>query len=206
MIRCENSRHDLLGDHKMTLERHIMRILHAVLLALCVITGFAFVSGRLAYSQSIIGYDIQNAVEDGSFVGWDWNYNGTITSTGGSIVVTSPSGTVTAALANYTGGGGTLNDGHIGSEPDNTELFATAALPKITIYLDGTYAIQSINLESFSLYNAIPGNISQLNVAVGRRSANVLTTTTTDNGNNVSSSLINLGIFREFRGYQSCSI
>jgi hypothetical protein len=179
---------------QMKLERHIMKHTRAVLMALGVIVNFTFIGDHPAYSQQVlnlIGYDIQNAAESG-FGAWDHRYNGLITPTGSNLVVAFPNGKSTAVLALYTGGGGTLNDGQVGLAPGDTELFATAAQPVITLHLGNTYAIQSINLESFSLYNGIPGNITGVNLAVGGSSASFQPTTTTDDANNLSSSLIDL--------------
>jgi hypothetical protein len=117
-------------------------------------------------SLNVVGYDIQNAVTSGSFVEWYHTYYGSITPTGTITVTPPPGDLITATLANYSRGGGTLNDGAVGMNPNETELFATAAQPAITLYLDNTYTIQSINLESFSLYNVIPGNIRQVTVTI----------------------------------------
>ena len=141
----------------------------------------------------VVGYDIQNAVTSGSFVQWDHTYYGSITPTG-TITVTLPPGDVTTAtLATYSGGGGTLNDGSVGSSPNDTELFATAANPVITLYLDNTYTIQSLNLESFSLYNAIPGNIRRVTVTIDGSSVTLNTLRTQDDADNLYSSVLNIG-------------
>jgi hypothetical protein len=164
-------------------------------LLICAACSFVFVASQAVFAQGgiyVVGYDIQNAVTSGSFVQWYNTYSGIVTPTG-TMTVTLPDSVTTATLANYSGGRGTLNDGVVGIGPTDTELFATAAQPVITLYLDNTYTMQSINLESFSLYNVIPGNIYGVTVTINGNSEILGTSITIDNANNLCSSILDVG-------------
>ena len=63
----------------------------------------------------------------------------------------------------------------------------------ITLYLDNTYTILSIDLESFSLNNAIPGNISRVTITIDGTSATLNTLKTRDDTDNLYSSVLNIG-------------
>jgi hypothetical protein len=161
----------------------------------CAACSTFFVASPSLFAQGVVGvfgYDVKNAVTSDAFIEWGHTYYGSIVPTG-TINVTLPPGDVTTAtLANYSGGGGTLNDRAVGSAPGDTELFVTAAQPVITLYLDGTYTIQSLNLESFSLYNAIPGHIYGVTVTINGNSKALGTSTTIDNANNLCSSVLDV--------------
>jgi len=165
-------------------------------LSACTACFLVFLGPLSVFAQQqiyVVGYDIQNAVTSGSFVQWNHIYSGSIATTG-TTNITLPPGDVTAAtLASYSGGWGTLNDGAVGSFPNDTELFATAVQPVITLYLDNTYTIQSLNLESFSLYNSIPGNISRVTITINGISAALDTLRTQNDAANLYSSLLDVG-------------
>src|SRR4051812_21231599 len=75
---------------------------------------------------AIVRYDITNAIVSGSG-GWAHVYTGTITPTSGPET--------NYPVANYRGGGGTLNDGVIGTSVLDTQLFDVGARTVITLHL-----------------------------------------------------------------------
>ena len=137
--------------------------------AICI--SFCFWQITAAAAPVIItGYDIQDAVKSG-FGGWAHYYNGTITDKG-SVTAHGFTGTV----ADYASGKGTLNDGIVGTDKNNTQLFATDISPVITLYLDNTYLIENITLFSFVGTNSVPGNITGLDITVGGTTQTFATT------------------------------
>lgn len=129
---------------------------------------FSLIGGCLLLSNEstatvIAGYDVQNAALDGTFGVWSHTYTGTITVTGfGSV-----KNIWDYSLGNYTSGTGTLADGIVGLDTRESQLFVTAENPAITLYLDDTYLISQISLLNFPDGNAIPGNITGLDVTIG---------------------------------------
>ncbi len=127
--------------------------------------------GASASAQSVTGYDILDAAESG-FGGWAHVYNGTITNTG--------SGTANGFAfdrADYSGDGGTLNDGNLGTGAGDTQLFANSsdADPRITVFLDGLYELDDITLFSFDGGNTIPGRILGVDVTINGNTESFLT-------------------------------
>ena len=125
---------------------------------------------------TITSYDISDAVVSG-FGNWHHTYNGTITPTGQTIDG--------EAVAQYTGGSGTLNDGVLGTSPDDTQLFDNgpfdvgggSANPVITLFLSGSFTINSISIFGGDFtYNGIPGCMTGVTVGLGGGSAAVATT------------------------------
>ncbi len=120
-------------------------------------------------------YDILDAAESG-FGGWSHLYNGTITNTG--------SGTANGFAfdrADYSGGGGTLNDGLPGTGTGDTQLFANnnQANPRIRVNLNGDYCVQGLTLFSFDAGNSIPGTISGCDVTINGVTVSVTTSEVT---------------------------
>jgi len=118
--------------------------------------------GAGAAAQTIETYDIDDAALTG-FGGWSHVYNGSITNTG--------SGSANGFgfdRGDYSGGGGTLNDGFEGSSAQDTQLFANneSARPVITLNLDNQYFIEDLTLFSFDSGNSIPGRIRGFDVTI----------------------------------------
>ncbi len=126
-------------------------------------TGSIFSGVATAANIGVSSYNITNASPAG-FGGWNHFYNGTITNNSGT--------------SNYSGGSGTLNDGLIGTNEQNTQLFSTPAASTITIFLNQIAKVENIKLFSFdaSGRNTIPGNISSLNVTINGITQNFGTT------------------------------
>src|SRR5215470_7041745 len=128
----------------------------------------------------IVSYDIDRTPVSG-FGCWSHTYGGTITHTGRTISGAACSGNG-YPIANYSGGGGTLNDGVYGNL-NATHLFSTANAddgqpidPVITLHLGGTYVIKSISIFGGDVGgNIIPGALESLTVEVGGASAAVIT-------------------------------
>jgi hypothetical protein len=100
-------------------------------------------------------YDVINAMPT-RFGSWDHYYAGAITRNGDGTV-------------NYKGGRGTLNNGVIGLNEHNTQLFLLSektGQPAITVFLDKPYEIRQIYLYSFFGDNQIPGNIRGVDVTI----------------------------------------
>ncbi len=159
------------------------------------------VSGYAA-PVTVTGYDIQDAAKPG-FGGWAHYYTGSITDKG-TINVSGYQGT----LADYQGGGGTMNDNILGTSESNTQLFATSPNPRITLYFDQAYRIENITLYAFSGSggNAIPGNITGCDVLAGSESGTFATTIAAGptneyidlTGSSVNSQLVNSIILTNF--------
>ena len=93
----------------------------------------------------LIGYDVTHALVSGSG-GWSHVYTGSITPV------------VPGVTANYAGGGGTLNDGVIGTTEENTQLFLVSQDSAITLYFGSFYHINRISLFGGNIRtNSIPG-------------------------------------------------
>lgn len=116
---------------------------------------------------TITGYDITNADISGNG-GWSHAYDGTVTLNGNS-------GTW-GALADYTNGSGTLNDGVLGTNSIDTQLFSTNARAEITLYLDGFYSIDSLKLFGNNSGNRVPGGIESVLVTFGGLNDTLLST------------------------------
>jgi len=100
---------------------------------------------------AVVRYDIVNALGSG-WGSWSHEYTGTITRT-------SPPGDV--PIATYHGGGGTLNDGIIGTSALDTELFFVPANTAITLYFAAFHEISGIFLFGGDIANnSIPGALN----------------------------------------------
>jgi hypothetical protein len=129
------------------------------------ILAFALVTLPVSVAQAdpipVIGYDITNARVSG-FGAWSHVYTGSITPV------------IPNVTANYTGGGGTLNDGIIGTSEDNAQLFLSSDDAVITLYLAGVHRVNSISLFGGDIHtNSIPGALTGLVtvMAAGRTAA-----------------------------------
>jgi hypothetical protein len=113
--------------------------------------------------QVITGYNITN-VRPSGFGGWTHTYTGTITSNGDGTY-------------NYSGGGGTLNDGLFGANSVNSELFLLGDNSVFTLFLDGNYNLANMNLYgSFGEDNYIPGTLTGATIGFGGGSAAITST------------------------------
>lgn len=110
---------------------------------------------------SITSYNILNARTSG-YGGWGHTYNGTITSLGGT-------------LANYSGGGGTLNNGTIETNASTTQLFDTTVSPSITLFLSQSVRVDQIELYNYNDGNGIPGCLTSFTVTINGVSVNYST-------------------------------
>lgn len=132
---------------------------------------------------SIVGYDVAQTPQSG-FGCWSHDYNGTIMDTGRTVsgsIVCSAAGN---RIADYFGGGGTLNDGLISTSPIGTHLFTTRNAddgrpisPAITLHLGGTFVISAIRLYGGDIGgNAIPGALDGMTVEIGSNSVALAST------------------------------
>jgi hypothetical protein len=113
--------------------------------------GLLSVSRADADPIVVTGYDITDALVSGSG-GWAHTYTGTITPT------TVPG--VNFQVANYTGGGGTLNDGIIGKTILNSQLFDVAARSTITLHFADVQRVTEISLFGGDIpQNSVPGSL-----------------------------------------------
>jgi hypothetical protein len=120
-----------------------------------------FLGSANAAPITITGYDILNADISGNG-GWYHTYDGTITATG-----TSAWGTT----ASYTGGTGTMADGIDGGSISETQLFNASVGVEITLYLDGYYSVDTLELWQGDFSNAVPGGIENMDVSFGGATA-----------------------------------
>jgi hypothetical protein len=112
---------------------------------------------QVAFAVTVTGYDVVNAEPSGFGLMWSHYYNGTITNNGN--------------LVNYAGGSGSMNNGVIENGIAGTELFLVNDNPVITVYLDGTYNISTIELFGGDIaYNGIPGILTGWTVGIGSTS------------------------------------
>lgn len=110
-------------------------------------------SFQIAFAVTVIGYDVTNSVPSGYGL-WSYYYLGTMTNNGG--------------LLNYAGGSGSMNNGVIENSPQGTQLFLVYDNPIITVYLDGTYNVSTIELFGGDIpYNEIPGILTGWTVGIG---------------------------------------
>jgi hypothetical protein len=114
---------------------------------------FLFVGAANATPISIIGYDVLNATISGYGGAWAHTYTGTITNTGSG--------------ASYTGGTGIMADGLDSTSISNTQLFNLSYAAAITLYLDGFYAIDTLELWQGDFYNNVPGGIETIDLTIG---------------------------------------
>jgi hypothetical protein len=99
----------------------------------------------------IVRYDIDRALVS-PVGGWSHEYNGTITPV--------PAPWATFPLANYSGGGGTLNDGVIGRSVFDSELFDASTEPVITLYFGSFYHVNTLDLFGGNISdNSAPGSL-----------------------------------------------
>jgi hypothetical protein len=113
---------------------------------------YLFAGAANATPISITGYDVLNAHTSG-YGGWTHTYSGTITNTGSG--------------ASYTGGTGTMADGLDSTSYYNAQLFNLSYAATITLYLDGFYAIDTLELWQGDFYNSIPGGIETIDLTIG---------------------------------------
>ena len=123
--------------------------IHVIFALIIILISFQVASA----APPIVGYDVLNA-EPSGFGGWGHTYTGTITPNG--------------SLVNYTGGGGTMNNGVVETEVSSVELFYNPVNPVITLYLGGTYQITSLELYEGDIpTNSIPGNLTGWTITIG---------------------------------------
>jgi len=111
------------------------------------ILSIVMLSASVAQADSIplIRYDITNALVSGTGA-WFHVYTGSMTPV------------VPGVTADYAGGGGTLNDGVIGTSEDDTQLFDVATDSAITLYLGAFYHVNMISLFGGNIpTNSVPG-------------------------------------------------
>jgi hypothetical protein len=143
------------------------------------ITIFAMILNSAASAETIriTSYDVQQTPISG-FGGWHHTYNGTITPTGRTDWMTG------FEIADYSGGGGTLNDGLIANGIDvfDDHLFLTRndsaglpIIPVITLHLDGIHTISQISLFGGDFCNSLPGAIGGATVEIIGTSAPLAT-------------------------------
>lgn len=132
-------------------------------MSICAFGIFAVsVTPARAIPAAITGYDIANAVTSGYF-NWDHDYTGSIVTTGTVDGGFFGIGTT----ANYTGGGGELNDEVIASSSSDNQLFLTAANTSITLRLDAYYQIERIEFFGGNIpANSIPGRLDAVRVSI----------------------------------------
>jgi hypothetical protein len=131
-------------------------------------------AGAVAAPVQITGYDVDQTPRSG-FGCWSHEYTGTITNTGRTISGSVNCSTDGNQIANYAGGGGTLNDNQISTSTSGTHLFFTRNAddgqpinPVITLYLGGTFVIEAIRLFGGDIQgNAIPGALTGATVEIG---------------------------------------
>ena len=115
-----------------------------------------FICFQSAFAVTVTGYDVVNA-EPSGFGLWSHYYNGTMTNNGG--------------LVNYAGGSGSMNNGVIENSIQGAQLFSVYDNPVITVYLDGTYNVSTIELFGGDIaYNWIPGILTGWTVGIGSTS------------------------------------
>lgn len=128
----------------------------------------AFVPAAHAAPIAIAGYDVTDAVVSGYGL-WAHTYDGTITPKGSFTHFS-----VVGQKADYTGGGGTLNDGVIGDSAAKTQLFiarptqdGTVFNPTISLHLAAASTINQIELYGGDIAdNVVPGTISSITVTI----------------------------------------
>lgn len=114
-------------------------------------------------AQVITGYNITNTRLSG-FGQWSHTYSGTMTAVGGG-------------LYNYTGGGGTLNDGSFAVDHNNNHLFQTGDNSVITLFLDNVYSLSGFNIFGGNAPgNSIPGTLTGATIGFGASFANIAST------------------------------
>ena len=112
---------------------------------------------------TIMSYDITNAQTSG-FGGWTHTYTGTITPTG-------------FGKFNYSGGGGTLNDGFIPTSHIDNQLFSPGDNSTITLHLNTFSAIGTINIFGGETeYNSVPGTLTGATITIGGTSVAINST------------------------------
>jgi hypothetical protein len=153
--------------HQIVARRQPMRF--AKIVGLPLVAGLALATPSAAAPIPIAGYDINDAVISGHGF-WAHSYGGTITPGVGFFNNTFPGTTAT-----YSGvGGGTLNDGIIGTLETNTQLFVapqatdgTLISPAIFLTLSFAYTITELALYGGDIpTNAIPGTLTGVTVTI----------------------------------------
>jgi len=151
--------------------------------ATCVTAVVTLGTAASAAPVPIIGYDVAQTPRSG-FGCWFHDYDGTVTNTGrtvsGSVVCSADGG----LIANYSGGGGTLDDGAISTSTIGTHLFTTRNAddgrpisPVITLHLGGTYFVNAINVFGGDLGgNFIPGALDGMTVEINGSTIALATT------------------------------
>jgi hypothetical protein len=123
------------------------------------VLALVFGAGSAAFANPVItSYDVEHAVAAG-FGGWYHTYTGSITGTSFTDL-------------HYTGGSGTLNDGSLGTSVNNTQLFTNLGILSITLHLDQSYDVKSLNVYGGNFSgNFIPGTLSGLSVTINGSTA-----------------------------------
>jgi hypothetical protein len=146
------------------------RIVAASLVAFFAIV--APIPAAVAAPLPVARYDITDTPLSG-FGCWQHVYNGTIALTGRTVIGCGNDPPV--PIANYTGGGGTLNDGVIGTSYLDNHLFTITSFdggppfnPVITLYLAAPGIVNHIRIHGGDdSNNATPGSIERATVEIG---------------------------------------
>ena len=119
-----------------------------------VLMGLALAGANTAYAVDVTSYDVAHAQASG-YGGWSHTYTGSIASDG-------------LGTQNYTGGGGTLNDGLYSTDHTNNQLFTIPSNTSITLYLSSTSNVSGISIFGGDYpANAIPGMLTGWSVTIG---------------------------------------
>ena len=120
---------------------------------------------------TIASYDVTDTPLSG-FGCWSHTYSGTITLTNRTVIGCGNDPPV--PVANYTGGGGSLNDGVIASSVNGSQLFTLTSYdggpplsPTITLHLATPGTVNRIQIYGGDPANAIPGGIDGVTVEIG---------------------------------------
>lgn len=120
---------------------------------------------------TIASYDVTDTPLSG-FGCWSHAYSGTITLTNRTVIGCGNDPPV--PVANYTGGGGSLNDGVIASSANGSQLFTLTSYdggpplsPTVTLHLATPGIVNRIQIYGGDTANAIPGGIDGVTVEIG---------------------------------------
>ncbi len=116
--------------------------------------GLTLLAAQAVQAQSVIGYDAVN-VRPSGYGNWDHVYTGNISDNGDDTV-------------NYSGGGGTLNDGYLPSDQHNNQLFSIDDESVLTLHFSDKLYFSEIDiLAGYPSGNVIPGTITGFTVTLG---------------------------------------
>lgn len=128
------------------------------------------IPAAIAAPLPIARYDVTETPQSG-FGCWSHVYSGTITLTGRTVIGCGNDPPV--PVANYTGGGGTLNDGVIATSPTDAQLFTLTSYdggpplsPTITLYLAAPGVVNRIQIHGGDPTNYTPGAIDGVTVEI----------------------------------------